>query len=109
MAEKEVPGAIEDDGGMRQYYGYMKHHRYHVYVPTTIFDPKAALIRVYKVENHSKQLPDSPEEIIGQKWVLLKSLPTWDSDYRCFHLSRRDEKKIRRAVDNLERKLERDK
>ena len=46
---KEVPGVIEKYTGMRKISGYMKHHRYHIYVPTTIFDPKSAIIKVYEV------------------------------------------------------------
>lgn len=105
---KEIPGAIADDSGMRKYLGYMKHNRYHVYVPTTIFDLKCAVIKVYEVEYPGVIFPH-PETVIGQKYVPLASMPVWNHVFQCLKLSRRDEQKVIKALENLEKKLEPDK
>lgn len=105
--KKEIPGIIPDFLGMRKYLGYQKNRcRYHVYLPTTIFDPKAAIIRVYELEDLSKQSPDSPETIVQEEWVKLNSLPTWNVEYQCLQLSSRDERNVWQALRNLERELE---
>lgn len=108
MTEKEMPGIVEDFPGMRRYLGYMTlKYRYNVYVPTRIFDPKSAIIKVYQPENPSKQLADSPETVVEESWVQLNSLPTWNVEYQCLQLSRRDEQKVNAALRGLERRIER--
>ena len=102
---KEIPGAIENDTGMRKLYGYMKSHRYHVYVPTTIFEPKVAIIKVYNIEN-PEALSDVPETVIREEYVRLASMPTWDVEYRCIQLSKRDQQKVSKVLKNLEKRLE---
>ena len=103
---REVPGAIETDTGMRKLYGYMKSHRYHIYVPTTIFEPKVAIIRAYKVEGG--QEPDRPETVLATTSVPLGSMPIWNVEYQAIQISRRDEQKIRKTLESLEEKLEPD-
>ncbi|MBI4141666.1 hypothetical protein HY484_01950 [Candidatus Woesearchaeota archaeon] len=106
MAEKELPGEIEKLTGMRKLFGYMKDYRYHVYVPTTIFDPQAAILYVYEPENHYKQKADAPEKVVVRKAVTLKSMPTWNVEYQCLQLSKQDEQKVKSALRNLEKRLE---
>ena len=101
---REVPGAIETDTGMRKLYGYMKSHRYHIYVPTTIFEPKVAIIRAYKVEDG--QEPDRPETVLATTSVPLGSMPIWNVEYQAIQKSRRDKQKIRKTMESLEEKLE---
>lgn len=101
---REVPGAIETETGMRKIRGYMLEHRYHVYVPTTIFDPKVAIIRAYKVEGG--QLPDCPETVLATTSVPLSSMPTWNVENQALQISRLDKQKIIKALESLEKKLE---
>ncbi len=102
---KEVPGSIEKDTGMQKIQDYMKHHRYHVYVPTTIFDPKVAIIKAYKIEDHYI-FSNTPETVIGEEYVPLASMPRWNLELRCLLLSRRDGRKVSDALKNLEKRLE---
>src|SRR3989344_3867157 len=96
---KEIPEHIEKDTGMRKMYGYMKHNRYHVYVPTTIFDPKVAVIRVYEVADDHRPFVDIPEKIIGEDYIPLASMPTWNVAHQCLVLNERDEQKVSQALE----------
>ena len=112
--QKEIPGKVKDFSGMRKYTGYLtSEYRYHVYVPTTIFDPQSAIIRAYKPKNVAKdagkQFTHTPELIVEEEWVKLALLPRWNVEYQCLELSRADQRKVNKALNNLEKKLERNK
>lgn len=105
--KKEMPGIITDFPEMQKYCGYMtSKYRYHVYLPTRIFDPRSAIIKVYQPADLSKQEADSPETVVEEAWVQLKSLPTWNVKYQCLQLSRRDKQKVNAALRGLEKKFE---
>ena len=94
-----MPGVIEDLPGMQKHYGYMKSkYRYHVYLPTSIFDPRSAIIKVYQPADPSKQEADSPETVVEEAYVQLNSLPTWNIEYQCLQLSRRDKQKVKNTL-----------
>lgn len=102
---KEVPGTIENDTGMRKLYGYMKDYRYHVYVPTTVFDPRVAIIKVYKIEDPGNPPLGIPETVITEVCIPLHSMPRLVGPHS-LQLSRRDGQKVSKVLKNLEKRLE---
>ncbi|MBI2666793.1 hypothetical protein HYX13_04230 [Candidatus Woesearchaeota archaeon] len=54
----------EDDG--------CSEYRFRLYVPTTIFDPKRAVIKVYRMESALHQTPEIQEEVVATEYVRQK-------------------------------------
>lgn len=103
---KQIPPDKIRNTGMTLYAGaIIDNLRFRTYVPTTIYDPRVAEIRVYAVEDQTEQRPTTPEELVKTEYVKLKSLPKWDVGAQCLTLSRRDEKKLLKALSKLEREL----
>ncbi len=107
IGEKELPGMIlEQQPGMHLYHGYlMGRYRFRVYVPTTIFDPITAEIRVYQPDSPAKSIPDAPEKVVAQDHVPLQSMPRWDARYQTLQLNAQDERTLEKRLRKLERKL----
>ena len=103
---KEIPPRTISGTGMRLYGGYMIHDlRIRTYVPTTIFDPQSAEIRVYKVVNHQDQFPKHREEQLAVKYVRLHSMPKWNMGAQCLELSAKDTRAVESKCSKLERKF----
>ncbi|HLC97870.1 MAG TPA: hypothetical protein VJC21_03765 [Candidatus Nanoarchaeia archaeon] len=107
IGEKEIPPhCFGEKRGMCLYNGHMSGDlRVRTYVPTTIFNPLAAVIRVYYVEDYSCQEPTAPELIVDIKRVPLHSFPKWDVGAQTLFLSRTDERAVIDACQQLEQKL----
>ncbi len=107
IGKREIPPHnLENFRGMVLYSGYIIDDiRMRCYVPTTIFDPKVAVIVAYRLEASSTQLPNVPELILDEKTVKLHSLPKWNREYQCLELNSEDEKRVHKICDNLEEKL----
>ncbi len=106
--EKEIPLFVLQDisPGMHLYIGYISgKFRYRIYVPTTVFDPPIASIRIYQLERGSQQRPDRPELVVARDYVPLKSMPKWSVEYQALLLSTRDKRRVFQKLDRLERKM----
>ncbi|MFC1686818.1 hypothetical protein ACFL0E_00490 [Nanoarchaeota archaeon] len=106
---KELPGyTLEESGhpGMKLYNGHIEGDlRFRTYVPTTIFDPKVAILRVYRLEDASHQYPKVPEEVVARETVPLESMPYWDVGAQAVMLSGQDHESVVKACKTLEKKL----
>ncbi len=107
ISEKEIPpDCFGERKGMWLYEGHMSGDlRIRTYVPTTILNPLAAIIRVYSVEDFSQQCPTAPEVLVDIQRVPLHSFPKWDVGAQTLFLSRTDERAVIDACQQLEEKL----
>lgn len=118
---KELPGHhLPNEEGMHLYGGYImskplqgdndsdnecSEYRFRLYVPTTIFDYKRAVIKVYHMESALHQTPEVPEEVVATEYVHLNSLPHWDRSYQALMLGSRDQRKVISVSKSLEKRL----
>ncbi|MBI1968497.1 hypothetical protein HYS49_01160 [Candidatus Woesearchaeota archaeon] len=107
IGEKELPpDRFGERGGMWLYEGHMSGDlRIRTYVPTTIFNPLAAIIRAYYEADSSQQRPTVPEVLVDIQKVPLHSFPKWDVGAQTLLLSRADEREVIDACQQLEQKL----
>jgi hypothetical protein len=111
IGDYEVPGqTLEHRGepGMHLYSGCITGagpHRIRIYVPTDVYGRKAAQILAYEPATLNCEVPTEPEKLVALTRVSLRSMPRWDAPLQTLLLSRRDERNVIRAVNELEEKL----
>lgn len=99
----EHPIAVLRRHGMQFYREYRRAgYQFKIYVPTTIFNPLAAEVRVYKVGDPYKQLP---EQLAADDRVLLYTMPWWETESCALRISVRDERELEKRLSQLERKI----
>jgi len=115
IGKKEIPPPVLPEyQGMHLYHGFISgdgegnEYRFRSYVPTTVYDAKVAILRMYQLEQSSEQLPNVPERLLAEERVNLVSLPQWNVGYQALVLSTRDERKVRQTLGKLEKKVLRD-
>jgi len=80
---------------MQRYSGFKEYgYRFEVKVPTTIFEPRVAVIRAY----HNKSLVDEVH-------FKLKNMPEWYIPCQCIMLSKSDEKTLEKKTEELFKRL----
>ena len=78
-------------------YSISGHGKYcfEVEVPTTIFDPKFAVIKVYKNPE------DKSKKLIDKIYFPIKKMPKWDVPAQAIFLGKSDERTLRRKTKEL--------
>ena len=80
---------------MQRYSGFREYgYRFEVKVPTTIFEPKVAVIRAYKNKS-----------FVDEVYFELKSMPEWYVPCQCIMLSKPDENMLEKKTKELFKKL----
>ena len=80
---------------MTRYSGFREYgYRFEVKVPTTIFEPKVAVIRVY-----------SGSKFVDGLYFELDRMPEWYVPCQCIMLSKTDEKTLEKKTKELFKRL----
>jgi len=111
IGDYEVPGQTlkhRGEPGMHLYSGCITGagpHRIRIYVPTDVYGRKAAQILAYEPATLTSEVPTESEKLVAVKRVPLRSMPKWNVPIQALTLSRRDERDVIRAANELEAKL----
>lgn len=105
----EVPGQTlkhRGQSGMHLYGGFLtgEDFRIRIYVPTSIYDHQTAQILAYEAKT-SSEIPKRSEKLVALERVRLESMPVWDNEACALVLNKRDDARIIRAANKLEKKL----
>ncbi len=80
---------------MKRYSGFREYgYRFEVKVPTTIFEPKVAVIRAY-----------NGNKFVDELYFELDRMPEWYVPCQCIMLSKTDEKALEKKTKELFKKL----